>query len=105
MCRTGSCTAAQLDGSAGTRRILAAPEFKVCKFASDAIITEGSDIDTIHKVCANPACPVHHPKKASSATDAQFKAEQEKHRREETVATQPACAFSLPSERRFRCGS
>jgi ParB family chromosome partitioning protein len=64
------------------------PEFKVCKFTTDAIVTEGSDIGTVHKVCANPACPVHHPKKANgaSANDAQFKAEQEKRRREEAIA-------------------
>jgi ParB family chromosome partitioning protein len=64
------------------------PEFNVCRFATDAIITEGSDIGTIHKVCANPDCPIHHPKKASSTTanDAQFKAEQEKRRREEVIA-------------------
>jgi ParB family transcriptional regulator, chromosome partitioning protein len=63
------------------------PEFKLCKFAADAIITEGSDVGTVHKVCANPACPVHHPKKANSAcaNDAQSKAEQEKRRREEAV--------------------
>jgi ParB family chromosome partitioning protein len=64
------------------------PEFKVCKFTTDAIVTEGSDIGTMHKVCANPACPIHHPKKANSAgaSDAQFKAEQEKRRREEAIA-------------------
>jgi ParB family chromosome partitioning protein len=64
------------------------PEFKVCKFATDAIVTEGSEIGTTHKICANPACPVHHPKKANgtSANDAQFKAEQEKRRREEAIA-------------------
>jgi ParB family chromosome partitioning protein len=64
------------------------PEFKMCKFATDAIITEGSEIGTTHKICANPACPVHHPKKANgaSANDAQFKAEQEKRRREEAIA-------------------
>jgi ParB family chromosome partitioning protein len=64
------------------------PEFKVCKFAADAIITEGSDVGTIHKVCANPACPVHHPKKqiGADANDAQYKAEQEKRRREEAIA-------------------
>ncbi|SFS13964.1 ParB/RepB/Spo0J family partition protein [Granulicella pectinivorans] len=33
------------------------PEFKVCKFTTEAIITEGSDVGTIHKVCANPKCP------------------------------------------------
>lgn len=64
------------------------PEFKVCKFAAEAIITEGSDLGTIHKVCTNLACPVHHPKKANGtgAKDAQFKAEQEKRRREEVIA-------------------
>jgi ParB family chromosome partitioning protein len=64
------------------------PEFKVCKFTTDAIVTEGSDIGTIHKVCKNPDCPIHHPKKANgaSANDAQFKAEQEKRRREEAIA-------------------
>jgi ParB family chromosome partitioning protein len=63
-------------------------EFKVCKFTTDAIITEGSEIGTTHKICANPACPVHHPKKANgaSANEAQFKAEQEKQRREEAIA-------------------
>jgi ParB family chromosome partitioning protein len=64
------------------------PEFKVCKFTTDAIITEGSDVGTVHKVCVNPTCPVHHAKKptSASANDAQFRAEQEKRRREEAVA-------------------
>jgi len=62
------------------------PEFKVCKFATDAIITEGSDIGTIHKVCANSECPIHHASKQRPATDAAFKAEQEKRRHEEAIA-------------------
>jgi ParB family chromosome partitioning protein len=62
------------------------PEFKVCKYAADAIITEGSDIGTIHKVCANSECPIHHASKQRPATDAAFKAEQEKRRREEAIA-------------------
>jgi ParB family chromosome partitioning protein len=62
------------------------PEFKVCKYAADAIITEGSDIGTIHKVCANPDCPIHHASKQRPATDAAFKAEQEKRCREEAIA-------------------
>ena len=62
------------------------PEFKVCKYAADAIITEGSDIGTIHKVCANPDCPIHHASKQRPATDTAFKAEQEKRRREEAIA-------------------
>jgi len=62
------------------------PEFKVCRFTTDAIITEGSDIGTIHKVCANPDCPIHHARKQPPATNAAFKAEQEKRRREEAIA-------------------
>jgi ParB family chromosome partitioning protein len=64
------------------------PEFKVCKFTTNAIITEGSDVGTVHKVCANLACPVHHAKKTTRATanDAQWKAEQEKRRKEEAIA-------------------
>jgi ParB family chromosome partitioning protein len=64
------------------------PEFKMCKFTTDAIVTEGSEIGTMHKVCASPACPIHHPRKANSngANDAAFKAEQEKRRREEAIA-------------------
>jgi ParB family chromosome partitioning protein len=63
------------------------PEFKVCKFTTDAIVTEGSEIGTMHKVCTNPDCPVHHPKKQQRASaDAAFKAEQEKRRREEAIA-------------------
>jgi len=62
------------------------PEFKVCKFAADAIITEGSGVGTFRKVCANLDCPIHHPKKASGEKDAQWKAEQDKRRREEAIA-------------------
>jgi len=64
------------------------PEFKVCKFATDAIVTEGSDIGTIHKVCKNSDCPIHHPRKVNSngANDAAFRAEQEKRRSEEAIA-------------------
>ena len=62
------------------------PEFKVCKYAADAIIMEGSNIGTIHKVCANPDCTIHHASKQRPATDAAFKAEQEKRRREEAIA-------------------
>ena len=62
------------------------PEFKVCKFATDAIITEGSDIGTIHKVCANPECSIHHARQQRPTTDAAFKAEQEKRSREEAIA-------------------
>jgi ParB family transcriptional regulator, chromosome partitioning protein len=62
------------------------PEFKVCKFTTDAIIAEGSEVGTVHKVCANPACPVHHPKPQKTRDDATWKAEQEKQRREQAIA-------------------
>ncbi len=60
----------------------------MCKYAADAIITEGSDVGTVHKVCANPACPIHHTKKQTRAgeNDAQIKADEEKRRREEAIA-------------------
>ena len=57
----------------------------MCKFTTEAIITEGSDVGTIHKVCANPACPIHHPKQSTSH-DEKWKAEQEKQRREQAIA-------------------
>jgi len=62
------------------------PEYKTCKFITEAIITEGSDVGTIHKVCANPSCPVHHPKQATSRNDENWKAEQEKQRKEQAIA-------------------
>jgi ParB family chromosome partitioning protein len=62
------------------------PEFKVCKFTTEAIITEGSDVGTIHKVCANPTCPVHHPKQPTSRNDEKWKADQEKQRKEQAIA-------------------
>ena len=61
------------------------PEFKACKFTTEAIITEGSDVGAIHKVCANPACPIHHPKQPTSR-DEKWKAEQEKQRQEQAIA-------------------
>ena len=62
------------------------PEFKVCKFTTEAIITEGSDVGTIHKVCANPTCPVHHPKEPTSRNDEKWKAEHDKQRKEQAIA-------------------
>ena len=63
------------------------PEFKVCKFTAEAIIAEGSDVGTIHKVCTNPACPVHHPTKTPNAgTSDRWKTEQERQRREEAIS-------------------
>ena len=63
------------------------PEFKTCKFTTEAIVADGNDKGELRKVCANPACPVHHPKKQSQQRDdAKWKAEQEKQRREDAIA-------------------
>jgi ParB family chromosome partitioning protein len=62
------------------------PEYKTCKFTTEAIITEGSNVGTIHKVCADPSCPVHHPKQTTSRDDEKWKAEQEKQRKELAIA-------------------
>jgi ParB family chromosome partitioning protein len=63
------------------------PEYKTCKYTAEAIVTEGSEKGELRRVCANPECPVHHPKKEQRAqADPAFKAEQEKRRREEALA-------------------
>jgi ParB family chromosome partitioning protein len=62
------------------------PEYKTCKFTTEAIIAEGSGKGTTHKVCANSDCPVHHPKKQASGDDAKWKADQKKERREAAIA-------------------
>jgi ParB family chromosome partitioning protein len=62
------------------------PEFKTCKFTTEAIITEGTDVGTIHKVCANPTCPVHHPKQKADHDEQRWKKEQEKQRKEQAIA-------------------
>lgn len=65
-----------------------APEFKSCKFATEAIVADGSEKGELKKVCVNRECPVHHPKKqqARVQADTAFKAEQDKRRREEAIA-------------------
>ena len=63
------------------------PEYKTCKFTTEAIIAEGNGKGTTHKVCANPECPIHHPKKQQpNNADASHKAQQEKERRDAAIA-------------------
>ena len=62
------------------------PEFKTCKYTTEAIVSDGIDKGELRKVCTEPTCPVHHPKKQSSADDAKWKAEQEKQRKEAAIA-------------------
>ena len=62
------------------------PEFKTCKYTTEAIVSDGIDKGELRKVCTEPTCSVHHPKKQTPKADASFKAEQEKRRREEALA-------------------
>jgi ParB family transcriptional regulator, chromosome partitioning protein len=49
-------------------------------------VSDGIDKGELRKVCTEPTCPVHHPKKETSKADASFKVEQEKRRREVALA-------------------
>jgi ParB family chromosome partitioning protein len=62
------------------------PEFKTCKYTTEAIVADGLDKGEVRKVCTQPDCPIHHPKKQPSKADASFKVEQDKRRREEALA-------------------
>ena len=64
------------------------PEFKTCKYTTDAIVSEGIDTGELRKVCTEPDCPVHHPKKRPShnTDEAKWKGEQEKQRKEHAIA-------------------
>ncbi len=62
------------------------PEYKTCKSTTEAIITAGTEKGELRKICADPNCPVHHPKKQKPTVDANWKAEQEKERRAEALA-------------------
>ena len=62
------------------------PEFKACKYTTEAIVSDGIEKGELRKVCPEPTCPVHHPKKQMPKADVRFKAEQEKRRREEALA-------------------
>lgn len=63
-----------------------APEYKTCKSVTEAIVADGAGKGELRKVCADSACPVHHPKRKPSNADASFKAAQEKQRRDEAIA-------------------
>ena len=62
------------------------PEYKTCKSTTEAIVTEGTEKGELRKICADPNCSIHHPKKQKPTADANWKAEQEKQRREEALA-------------------
>ncbi len=62
------------------------PEYKTCKSTTEAIVTEGSEKGELRKVCADPNCAIHHPKRQPSKADASFKVEREKQRHTEALA-------------------
>ncbi len=62
------------------------PEYKTCKYTTEAIVTEGSEKGEIHKVCAQPDCPIHHPKNQRDFGDDKGKDEEQKRRHEEALA-------------------
>ena len=62
------------------------PEYKTWRYVTEAIVAEGEGKGTTHKVCANPECPIHHPKRQPTKADVSFKAQQEKERREAAIA-------------------
>ena len=71
-----------------TKQEATRPEFKTCKYTTEAIVSEGIDKGELRKVCTESTCPVHHPKPRPQkvAEDAKWKAEQEKQRREQAIA-------------------
>jgi len=75
------------------------PEFKTCKFTSEAIVSEGIDKGELRKVCTESTCPVHHPKQQASADHAKWKAEEQKRRREQAIAdTTGICTLAAIAE-------
>ena len=62
------------------------PEFKACKFTTEAIITEGTDVGTITKSAPIPPAPPSEAATGRGASDAQFKVKQERRRRDEAIA-------------------
>ncbi len=67
------------------------PEYQTCKSMTEAIVTEGTEKGEVRKICADPECPVHRPKKQRTAPEERInaeriKAEQQKQRREEAIA-------------------
>jgi ParB family chromosome partitioning protein len=62
------------------------PEFKTCKYTTEAIVSEGIEKGETCTVCAQADCPVHHPKKQTSTHQPKWNAEEQKRRREEALA-------------------
>src|SRR5277367_5946641 len=62
------------------------PEYQTCKSMTEAIVTEGTEKGELRKICADPECPVHRPKKQRPVAAPGVKVLQEKQRREDALA-------------------
>ena len=68
------------------------PEYKTCKYTTEAIVTEGTEKGELRTICANPECTIHHARKQKPATNAAFKAEQVSAAARRPSPSQPASA-------------
>lgn len=64
------------------------PEYKTCKSVTEAIVADGADKGELRRICADPNCPVHHPKpkRQTSRNDARQRQEQEKQHQQEAIS-------------------
>ena len=76
------------NGNPNTKDGKLPPEFKTCRFTTEAIVSEGIDKGEMRKVCTEPTCPVHRPKSRPQkvADDPKAKAQEERQRREVAIA-------------------
>jgi ParB family chromosome partitioning protein len=61
-------------------------EYKTCKSVTEAIVADGADKGELRKICADPNCHVHRPKRQTSRNDAKARQEQEKQRHHEAIS-------------------
>ena len=82
------------------------PEFKTCKFTTEAIVSEGIDKGELRKVCTEPTCPVHHPKPRSQkvADDPKRRLRRNGSVGRPRSPTRLASEPSRLSPKPFRCG-
>jgi len=71
---------------AKTKEEATRPEFKTCKYTTEAIVSEGIEKGELRNVCTQADCPVHHAKKQSAVRDTKSDADEQKRRREEALA-------------------
>jgi ParB family chromosome partitioning protein len=56
------------------------PHQKPCRHMKEAIVSEGFDAGTVTKVCADPACPIHHPVDHSRSPESVAKAREQRRK-------------------------